>query len=193
MDKTNKALRLTALILVLALVPGCIQTEQSKKCDHITQTDLKDECLQYVGVWYQDPYTCYLIQDMQKREACIQDAVEPTKAKMLQVQKQEQTTPSIQKVVEEVKTQAKQANENKYAIDKKVQQCMEEQKLEMDVCLNKIAIETQNIEMCEQIETDTYRRPCISNIAINIKDPQICSKLTRTDDMQLCKFYASAG
>ncbi len=192
MDKIDVCKKI-AVLLITILVTGCIQTEYSKKCDHITQTDLKDECLEYVGVWYQDPYTCYAIEEPQIRERCITNAVDPTRAKSLQTQKRTETTPTIQKVVEQTKIEQKQKNEAQYAIDDRVQKCMEEEELEMDVCLNKIAIAELDMQMCEKIEQDTYRRPCISNVAISSKDQNICQELTRMDDRQLCKFYASAG
>jgi hypothetical protein len=156
MDKID-ACKKIAVALIAVLMMGCIQTAYSEKCDHITQTDLKDECLEYVGTWYQDPYTCYGIQDYQIKERCITNSVEPTKAKLLQTQKRSETTPTIQKVVEQTKVEQKQKNEAQYAIDDRVQKCMEEQGLEMDVCLSKIAISELDMMMCEKIEQDTYR------------------------------------
>ncbi|MFH0927770.1 MAG: hypothetical protein V1822_04280 [Candidatus Micrarchaeota archaeon] len=184
-----------SLSLALALfLSGCLQSGYSSNCAQIADLAQKDQCVNYMAVWYQDPYTCYGIMNSTLKEKCFDKAVEPREAKLLQAQ-QDYQQPQIETVVEQKKVeQSIIANSgNGAGLGPQVKSCMETEGFGADGCVNKVAIERGDISMCEQIGSDNYRRPCISNIALASKDKAVCNALTRSDDKQLCQFYASPG
>jgi len=183
-----------ALTFVFALVvSGCLQSGYSSKCDRITQITDKDDCVEYMAVWYQDPYTCYDVRDSTKRESCLERSVTPKEARLLQAQKESEQR-AIEVIVEEKKIETKIiAEPTDSGLNAQVKRCMDEEGFSVDGCTHKVAIANSDITMCETISSENYRRPCISNIALASKNQDVCNKLVRADDKQLCMFYAGSG
>lgn len=170
-------------------ISGCLSSGYAQKCASVVGSVEKDQCIEYMAVWYQDPYTCYEIKDSLVKESCLERSLDEKEARMLQAQR-EYEKQSIEVVVEDKKIAQAIVEEQASGISPQVKQCMEEMGLSIDGCMHKVAIENMDIEMCEKIGSENYRRPCISNIAITSKDATICDKLVRADDKQLCRFYA---
>ena len=182
---------LIAVSFVFAfLFLGCIQSGYSQKCAAVAGPVEKDNCVEYMAVWYQDPYTCYEISDDTIKESCLERAVEPIEAKILQAQRSYEQQ-SIEVIVEEKKVEQNLIEQQDREISPEVESCMQTEGFSLDGCIHKVAIEKKDISMCETIGSENYRRPCISNIAISSKDDSICNQLVRADDKELCKFYAA--
>lgn len=179
-----------AIGFLFALVlSGCVQQSKASRCDDMVNVAQKDECVEYMAVWYQDPYLCYEVQDYKKRESCLNRAITPRESRILQAQREFERS-RIETVVEGTKVDTKIIDVAPQT-DERVKQCMQEERLSIDACTHKIAIESSDILMCEKIGSDSYKRPCISNIAIVKKNQEDCNLLARADDRQLCVFYAS--
>lgn len=173
---------------LLAIAPlflfGCIGSQYGGRCSQYDNSYEHDECVNYMAVWYQDPYTCYDVARLDLREQCLNDSINPEASRKLQVQKrnaQKQIVVQEEKE-EQVLVESGQSDE--------ISTCMMNLKISKEACMQKIAIENLDMEMCSKITVDEYRKPCISNVAITKKDSGACSVLDSNDDRLLCKYYS---
>ncbi|MFH1306764.1 MAG: hypothetical protein ABIH83_03895 [Candidatus Micrarchaeota archaeon] len=175
------------LVFAGLFIGGCIKPAAAGRCDQFVDSYEKDTCLEYMAVWYQDPYTCYEIREIEARERCLESAINPAEATKLQI---EERNTQKEVVVKEEK-EGQRIFETDVFEDSRVKECMLEQKLSKEGCMHKIAVENNDLILCSLIEIEEYRKPCISQVAINLKDVNACSLLDRNEDEELCKYYAS--
>ncbi|MFA5107918.1 MAG: hypothetical protein WC492_00065 [Candidatus Micrarchaeia archaeon] len=186
----TKIVLLTFSFVVVAAVlfAGCTQTQAASKCTSFSDQFEKENCLNYMATWYQDPYACYDIKNMTLRESCLSDAVDPKKATKLKVQKNNEDRMVETIVVNDSATQTQTAQPSVETDEITI--CMNAEGMSKDGCIHKIAIEKLDLKMCDEILSESYRRPCITNIAIGLKKPDQCTLLKITSDQQLCNFYS---
>ena len=165
----------------MLLLSGCISGEAAGRCAEFTDDLQKGECLKYMAVWYQDPYTCYGIEDKFMREECLGQAIDPKEAKRLQAKSRESGGSAI--VIEEKREMVLEEGDA-------VSKCMGENAMGRDACVREIALAQGDLIMCDEIVAAELRRSCVSNIAISKKEMQECEKLLRNEDRQLCKYYS---
>ncbi|PIT83988.1 hypothetical protein COU37_05920 [Candidatus Micrarchaeota archaeon CG10_big_fil_rev_8_21_14_0_10_45_29] len=165
----------------MLFLQGCVGSGAAGRCAEFSDSLQKGECLKYMAVWYQDPYTCYDIGDKFTREECLEQAIDPKEAKRLQTKSVEVEGPPI--IIEEKQNTVLEEEDA-------VSKCMNEKVMGRDACVREIALAQGDLLMCDEIGAAELRRSCVSNIAISKKDMQKCEKLLRNDDVQLCKYYS---
>lgn len=182
----TRVFALLALVVFGALIFGCIQTKTAAKCSQYQDTAQKEQCINYMAVWYQDPYACYDIKDISLREKCLDAAVEPKEAQKL---KSASMAPANTTVIDV----AKENNQNQAVAEidnAAVSKCVDEKKTGLDGCMQSVAIETKDMTLCAKIKSEEYRMPCITNVAVVLKNPQICSMFEDANEKGLCNYYS---
>jgi hypothetical protein len=184
MGKNSASALGIVFIIASIILSGCIGSQYSGKCSQYDNSYEHDDCMNYMAVWYQDPYTCYGISRLELRGECLNNSINPEAAQKLKVEKKN----------EERKTVVEEQKEEQVLVENvdldSVSTCMLNLKISKEACMQKIAIETLDMSLCNKIGVDEYRKPCISNVAITKKDSSVCSQLDSSDDALLCKYYS---
>lgn len=179
------------------LLSGCLQSSQPDRCTTFSNLVEKDACYNHFAVWYQDPYQCYSIQNIDLRASCLDDSNNVEAQRRLI---ETQSNPGLQQVpsVTAPPTPIPGANGSAPtaapgSAESKIADCMVVQKLGPEPCEREVAINTLNMTLCAQLVAGDLRASCISNVALTSKNPALCAALNRTADVQICKYYASGG
>lgn len=177
-----------AMLFAGMLAFGCIQSKSAGSCVQYADISQKEQCISYMAIWYQDSYACYDITDITLRESCLDKSIDPKEAVKLKsatTQKTSNATTSTQnpgnqtKVIQEID-------------NAQVSKCVSEKNLAVEECMKDVAIETKDMTMCAKITADEYKMPCITNVAVLLKNPEICNVLEDSQERGLCNYYSGS-
>ncbi|MCM8830574.1 MAG: hypothetical protein NC918_00025 [Candidatus Omnitrophica bacterium] len=169
---------------LLLIFSGCV-AQEIKECQKYSGMQ-KMDCIRHYAILAQDPEKCYQIKDMSLREECFLKSTNPKEAEKLK--NQIELTNRLQ---EEEKKKDEQQKEILKTLEFQIKKCMQETLKSSESCLLEIARANEDITICDEINSEEYRRQCITNIAIKKKSVSECQKLKLEVDKQLCLFYSS--
>ncbi|VVB57656.1 Uncharacterised protein [uncultured archaeon] len=201
-------------ILVLGLLAfaifgmGCLQPASVDRC---TGSADRTGCLTFYATWYQEPETCYYINDMPARLSCLNSSTDTAASQQLQnnyaaygalpssnPRRPAAATPApapsnsaptptpayVSPNSPEVRAQA--------AID----QCVAaspKATASADVCAKQLAVDQRNLTFCALIGSPDLRSSCILTTATNVKDASACNVFNTSADKQFCVYYSRGG
>jgi len=190
------ALPLAALAMLLALF-GCTQGGVPAACANSSGPMLAN-CVYVSSVLGQNPYDCYSIQNTSQREKCLRDASDSAARKLL-----EQMTPAERARIFAAASDAIAAAGIEMPLPvpsgpaspaaEPVPIIPPSGVSESDSQAYTQAIAANDMSPCTAISDASTRASCITQVALQVKNPTICSQLTQKPDIDLCNLYAKAG
>jgi hypothetical protein len=186
-----------AFSLALALLFGCTQVSVPQACSGVPQEKL-ESCIYVNAVLEQNSYTCYSITPGSNRVKCLKDASDSAMKKRLDgmspLERENALSPKAAVPVEipdvppaqppVIVPSPPQGN----ATNITVSGISEEDRLSFLQ-----AVETSDMAPCVSIVDSSTRASCITQVALKVKNPQICLILIQKPDLDLCNLYAQGG
>ena len=184
-------------LLLMLLLLGCTQGGIPAACAN-SSLDKLANCIYTASVLEQNPYSCYSLKESLQREKCLRDASDSAAKKLL-----EQMTPAERAKVFEAISGAVNAsglsipiappssspeNPNSSAASNPPGGVSE-----ADSQAYAVAVESSDMAPCATISDASTRASCITQVAIRVKNPAMCSQFTQKTDLDLCNFYAKGG
>jgi predicted small secreted protein len=182
-------MRMLALALLAAsvLLSGCINTFEPAACSGVG-ADARAGCIYKEAVMAQEPYTCYQIEDMTARSACLRDATDQ-KAKLNYTQKAKQQPAQVPVKTEEKPPAEPQANTTG-AGERGCEGYLGDA---ADSCYRDLAFQKKDLLLCKKVVGTDARSSCISTVAFTVKNPAACTALENEQDISLCNFYSKGS
>jgi hypothetical protein len=186
-----------SLALALLLL-GCTQASLPAGCANASPGSLSN-CIYVAAVLGQNPYDCYSLQDGAQREKCLRDASDSAARKLL-----EQMTPSERARIFAAAASGSDAS----GISAPLPQAAAEpappappqavinppsRVSTEDSQAYSQAIATNGMAACATITDVSTRASCITQVALQVKNPSVCSPLSQKADIDLCNLYAKGG
>jgi len=191
-------LPLLSLALALLLF-GCTQAGVPPACANST-VDKLPNCVYVAAVLEQNPYDCYSLQNMSQREKCLRDASDSAVQKLLA-----QMTPEERAKAFAAISGAADASGINIPIPSPPSNAPANPNTgstitnppagapDADSQSYEQAISTNDMAPCTEISSASMRSSCITQVALQVKNPAICAQLTAQSDSDLCKMYAQGG
>jgi len=187
---------LPLLLFALALLLfGCTQQGIPASCANST-LDRLPNCVYVAAVMEQNPYDCYSLQNMSQREKCLRDASDSAMKKLL-----EQMTPDDRAKVFAAISGASgayiplpsppangQQNNPSPIISNPPANVSD-----ADAQAYAQAVSANDMAPCATIGDPSTRSSCIAQVAIQVKNPAMCSQFTGQSDIDLCNMYSQGG
>lgn len=188
-----------AFALPLLLV-GCTQPAITERCSGFGNPADKEACTNRFAIWYQDPYSCYGITNASLRETCLEGSnnVE-TQRQLIESQNigvrnpvaPATPTPSPAGLGDQNVSVGMPPSNLTGSADERVEKCRRTENLGADECRRRVAIDNADMSLCGLIDAGDLRNVCIAHVSLGLKNPKACETLTRSEDVNLCKYYSS--
>ena len=194
--------RFTLPLLPLALLLmlfGCTQGGMPAACAN-SAPDTLSNCVYVAAVLDQNPYECYSLGEDSQKEKCLRDASDSAVKKLL-----EQMTPEERAKVFAAISGAVDA----YGINVPLPPlpAAEPASLgpspatisppsgisEADSQAYTQAISSNSMASCATITHASTRASCITQVALQVKNPSVCGSLAQKSDIDICNLYAKGG
>jgi len=186
-------------LALLLLLFGCTQGGAPQACAGSPSEKLAN-CVYVSAVLDQNPYSCYSLKDIVQREKCLRDASDSKiqklvsemtpadRAKIFSTSPDAPTAPSVPQAPSNVPA----ANESPAP---EIEQPIAPTNgvPEADAQAYAQAVATSDMVPCTTITHAPTRASCITQVAIRVKNPAMCSMFTLKADIDLCNLYAKAG
>ncbi|HIH19293.1 TPA: hypothetical protein HA225_04920 [Candidatus Micrarchaeota archaeon] len=189
-----RQLLFATLVFSLFILSGCARTPS--ECSSVAPSRFAN-CVYLKAVTEQDPFHCYSLSDTNQRAICIRDAANSAARESLLRATPEQRaliffsdqpvlpvaneTPKLPPGPSANQTDPQQGLCGSLPLDQKEQ------------CLRDIAVGAKDMAACEGIAGPAMRQSCITTIARTLKSPEICLKLSQSENIDLCNLYSKAG
>ena len=187
-----------ALLALALLLFGCAQGGIPSACAG-SPVDKLANCVYVAAVLEQNPYDCYSIQNGSQKEKCLRDASDSAAKKLL-----EQMAPAERAKVFAALSGAAEApgaaapplppaagpaNPGNGPTGATPQNGVSA----ADSQAYSDAIAASDMSPCATISDASTRASCITQVALQVKNPSVCSQLTLKPDIDLCNLYAKGG
>ena len=185
------ALSLLPFALLLALF-GCTQGSLPSACAGLP-ADRMAGCIYESAVLEQNPYSCYSLPADSSRTKCLNDASDSSvkkllerltpeeRAQLLGIADSESWQPSaILSGASGSEAGQTGANLPKTASPSDSQAYSQ-------------AIASNDMYLCASITDASTRASCITQVAVQVKNPDVCIALSLKSDFDLCNLYAKGG
>jgi len=180
-----------ALLLVLF---GCIQGGIPAACANSSVEKLSN-CIYIASVLEQNPFDCYSIKDNTQREKCLRDASDSAIKKLLEQMTPEERTKIFLAISGATNTSGidiilPPTNESITPDPGSAIINSSTGVSEADSQAYVQAVAANDMVLCATITHTSTRASCITQVALRVKNPAVCSQFTLTSDFDLCNFYA---
>lgn len=186
-------------LISLVFISGCVNSDIENSCSQYSGSE-REECIEYLSVYEQDPYGCYALPDQTMVEGCLERAVNPVESKKLKsrrrtsdrkdepIQRSSRTSTREDTEKEEEKVEEKIDEDEGFT---EFDLCVRDSGLGKNGCIRKFAIDSGDIKKCTEIDEKDVRISCITKIAMRVKDIGICDELENAADKQNCVYFSS--
>ena len=187
------------LLALLLLLFGCTQGGIPSACANSPVEKLAN-CVYVSAVLEQNPYDCYSLKENSQREKCLRDASDSAVKKLL-----EQMTPAERAKVFAAITSAVDASGMNITVPIPPASAPTNPAppraiinpptgvSEADSQAYAQAITANDMAPCTAIIDASTRASCITQVALRVKNPAMCSQFTQKSDIDLCNLYAKGG
>ncbi|MFA6213650.1 MAG: hypothetical protein WC717_00025 [Candidatus Micrarchaeia archaeon] len=179
------------LLLAVAL-SGCTQGGIPQSCAGTPPGELSN-CIYVSAVLGQNPYQCYSLSDLPQREKCLRDSSDPAAVKQLErmsMAERAEIFASGPTVPPGSVPPSEAPASGTVPAPEPGQPSAPEQ---ADALLYEQATAENDMAACTAIASQPTRESCITQIALQVKNPEICATLSQADDIDLCNLYAKGG
>ncbi len=190
-----------ALLSIALLLSGCLQPASVDRC---TSSSDRPGCLTFYATWYQEPETCYFINDMDLRVACLNQSTDTAASQRLQEtyaaygqmpttrrpSSSPTPTPSTPGTPSTPVVYVSPSSPT-VVMDKAIAACVSANpKSTSDLCAKQLALDGRNLTYCSLIVSPDLRSSCILTTATNVKDASQCASFNSSSDRQFCVYYS---
>jgi len=181
------------LAFSLALLAGCTQAQLPQSCAGLSSEGLA-ACIYESAVLEQNPFSCYSLPEGSLRSACLADASDSSMKKLL-----ERLTPQERAQLlglAAASAEAPGTGALPYAPAETGQGAPEAEQpgaAGADSQYYGQAVESSDMAACTSISDPSMRASCITQVALQVKKPEVCNALALKADIDICNLYAKAG
>jgi hypothetical protein len=187
---------LLAFSLALALLFGCTQVSVPQACNGVPQEKLSS-CIYVNAVLEQNSYACYSIPLGDNRVKCLKDASDSAMKKRLEgmsAQERENVlSPKPSPPPAIAQPEAPPVIAPVQPLENQTNLTLLPGVSDSDRLSFLQAVETSDMAPCTIITDPSIRASCITQVALKVKNPQVCMILTQKPDFDLCNMYAKGG
>lgn len=181
------------LAFSLAFTAGCTQGSMPSACAGLSADHLPS-CIYESAVLEQNPYSCYSLQNGAPRAKCLNDASDSSmkallerltpqeRAQLLGIAAAVESQPAGagSAIPQGQETGTAPANPPKTAS-------------QPDAQAYEQAIAANDMAQCATIIDASVRASCITQVALQVKKPEVCNALSLKPDIDICNLYAKGG
>jgi len=192
-----RAFHAVLLAFSLALLFGCTQGSIPSACANAAPEKLAN-CIYVNSVLDQNPYTCYPLSDATQKEKCLRDSSDSSVQKLVSGMSPSERDQFFAIVTGAISTalpgeEPSGATQQPQPPSSGAVTIPSGAASEADAQSYAQAVQANDMSPCVSISDASMRASCITQVALKVKKPEVCSSLTVKADLDLCNLYAKAG